>query len=442
METGDPPAGWPGMNRGVVKRVADPRSESAGAYALSVTRGTYNDAATQVTKSAVKNGNWFTLSGWSKSMAAGSFASFYLHGTGYFTPRVGATSVNWGFYRTTGRCESADGGNVYLTVYGAGNEGRFDDMDLRKLTFPSLFRWLPATSVEDLGLKCSWDLVTGPQLGVAARWDSASNPTSGIVAYYSSLGGYKIFVDRCINGTWSNLSAKTITPDSVHSLYLEIKGTIAKIYYNQTLLDTVTIDKSLVGNENNGLFSTAPEAKFSAFSLWKHRTTRMLVLGDSIANEVFGFGYRVPWAYPGLVTAVNRAVVSAVIVPDGTHSDLGQQVAAAASDNADIVLINLGVKDGAPPAAIQSVIEKQIGILKTSNPNAKIYMLRILPKTVDDHLQDAKRAAISAGCATAGVTYWDTSDWIDPVADTGDGLHPNVKGHEKITKRIMALLPL
>jgi hypothetical protein len=308
--------------------------------------------------------------------------------------------------------------------------------------FSNLFRWLPSTMVEDLGLKCSFDLAAGPQYGVAARWNSGVHPTSGIAAYYSYSEGHKLFIDQWIDGARSNLSAKTMMPAAVHSLYLEVNGTTANIYYNQTLLDTVTIHESFVGNENNGLFSTAPEADFTAFSLWSHRSTRMLILGDSIAAADFGFSYRAPWAYPGLVTVSNRAVVSATFVPDGKHSNLKEQVAAAASDNADIVLINLGVNDISSPAAVRSELEKQIGILKSSNPDAKLYMLRILPKTVDDNLQNAKRTAISAGCAAAGVTCWDTSDWIDPAKDTGDGLHPNVRGHEKITKRIMALLPL
>jgi hypothetical protein len=49
------------------------------------------------------------------------------------------------------------------------------------------------------------------------------------------------------------------------------------------------------------------------------------------------------------------------------------------------------------------------------------------------------QAAVGAAAA-AGVncTYWNTDGWIDPSADTSDGLHPTEAGHAKILAEVLA----
>jgi lysophospholipase L1-like esterase len=180
--------------------------------------------------------------------------------------------------------------------------------------------------------------------------------------------------------------------------------------------------------------------------------TRFTIIGDSISAPYDAWHKTIRYQYhEGFTNLINHAVAGATIMPNGaTHNDMETQVAAAASDDADTILIELGTNDteGGDMTALQAEIGANIDALRLSNPRATIYYMNILPMWYDLELQlegaaELRRAAIAAICATKNVTCWDThtDPWI-VFADTSDGLHPTIPGGQnKIGVRALALLP-
>jgi lysophospholipase L1-like esterase len=96
--------------------------------------------------------------------------------------------------------------------------------------------------------------------------------------------------------------------------------------------------------------------------------------------------------------------------------------------------------------ALQAKVESNIATLKSSNPNAVIYYLNVLPSWTDNTGAVAVdksniRATISAACAAQGITCWDpyTVPWIT-AADTVDGTHMVAAGARKIADQVLVLL--
>jgi lysophospholipase L1-like esterase len=170
---------------------------------------------------------------------------------------------------------------------------------------------------------------------------------------------------------------------------------------------------------------------------------RLTVLGDSISAAATGWPYLVINSSSTYKFNVlnNRAVGNTTILNDGTHPYLATQVTAAASDDADAIIIEAGTNqtDADDMEAIQAEVETQIAALKVSNPRAVIYYMNILPRDPGAPKTNL-RAAIAAACAAEDVTCWDTytDPWIDWETDTSDGLHPNAAGHAKIATEVLA----
>jgi lysophospholipase L1-like esterase len=170
---------------------------------------------------------------------------------------------------------------------------------------------------------------------------------------------------------------------------------------------------------------------------------RMSVLGDSISAGTVGewaLGVLKLWR-DGEVNLYNHAVTGHTII-----SNMDAQVTAAASDNADIIIIALGTNDdnAGNMAALQAEVEENIAELKVSNPNAKVYWMNVLPQWTDTGGgtpidKSNIRTAITAACTAQGITCWDTfaAPWIT-AGQTSDGVHPNTAGHAAIAAQILA----
>jgi lysophospholipase L1-like esterase len=124
------------------------------------------------------------------------------------------------------------------------------------------------------------------------------------------------------------------------------------------------------------------------------------------------------------------------------------QTVSSATDNANVIIIALGVNDNnaGDMTALQAEYAENIAELKVSNPNATIYAMNVLPVWMDGGggtVSDKGniRTAIAAACTAQGITCWDTftTPWIT-VADTADGVHPTAAGHAKIATEVLARL--
>jgi hypothetical protein len=157
-------------------------------------------------------------------------------------------------------------------------------------------------------------------------------------------------------------------------------------------------------------------------------------LGDSIALYTSRSSWPLGIATEKNYRVINHAVSAKAIMssPDG----MDDQTAAAATDGASIIIIELGTND-VDDAGITAKYAADVAALKVSNPGATIYGMGILNKTTETY-RTTNNARISTACTNAGITYWDTEGWITAAIDTVDGLHPNNLGAAKIVTQILA----
>ena len=173
---------------------------------------------------------------------------------------------------------------------------------------------------------------------------------------------------------------------------------------------------------------------------------RFSVIGDSIEQYPTVGGWNnffVDQYNNGFVWQTNHAVAGNSIT-----SHIATQVAAAAADSANLIILALGTNDdnAGDMAALQAKVEAGLAALKISNPNSRIFYMNVLPRWTDTGggtVVDKSniRTAIAAACTAQSVTCWDTfsTPWIT-AAQTIEGLHPTAEGHEAITAQVLARL--
>lgn len=173
------------------------------------------------------------------------------------------------------------------------------------------------------------------------------------------------------------------------------------------------------------------------------RIYRLSILGDSISSGTVGewaYGVMKTW-HDGEVNLYNHAVTGNTIV-----SNMDGQTSAAASDNADVIIILLGTNDNnaGDMSILQAEYEENIAELKASNPNARIYSMNVLRQWLNNtngaEINKSNiRSAISAACASQGITCWDTftTPWV-AQNQTADGIHPNATGHAAIVTQVLS----
>lgn len=178
-------------------------------------------------------------------------------------------------------------------------------------------------------------------------------------------------------------------------------------------------------------------------------TRTFTMIGDSISSSATGYQIGVLGSYNGGNARLrNHAVSGGGIVAGSGAQLMDAQVVAAASDNADRIIIALGVNDnnGGNMTTLQAEAEENIIELKANHPNATIYWMNVLPNWTNNTTgpEVAKgniRTAIAAACTAQSITCWDTytDPWI-AQNQTSDGLHPTAAGHAAILARILALV--
>ncbi|GAA3448190.1 cellulose binding domain-containing protein [Dactylosporangium matsuzakiense] len=118
-----------------------------------------------------------------------------------------------------------------------------------------------------------------------------------------------------------------------------------------------------------------------------------------------------------------------------------------AAANPDVILVHLGTNDmwgGYIPLATKlTAFTKLIGQMRAQNPNVKIIVAQIIPMSAaacatcpaDVQAFDQALPSWAAGLTTAQspITLADLWTGFDAVADTGDGVHPNDTGFQKMS---------
>jgi len=260
--------------------------------------------------------------------------------------------------------------------------------------------------------------------GASADWLLAALTVSKSVNQVKGfLNGLQIGATQAASGTWTGnlattqacLGAEATTPSNT------LNGYLAHAFF---------------------LNRPATSAEWTSLS---RPLKRLSILGDSISAQsatawvTSVLASRFPkrgWTY-------NHTAASATIT-----AQLAGQVTASASDNADVIVLHMGTNDdnAGNMATLQTTVETAIDNLRTSNPNATIYCMNVLPRWTDAGGgtpvdKGNIRTAIAAACVAKNVTCWNTftTPWIT-AGQTSDGLHPTAAGHAAIAAQILARL--
>ncbi|MBO3748502.1 cellulose binding domain-containing protein [Streptosporangiaceae bacterium NEAU-GS5] len=119
-----------------------------------------------------------------------------------------------------------------------------------------------------------------------------------------------------------------------------------------------------------------------------------------------------------------------------------------AATHPDIVMMHLGTNDvwsNLSPATILAAFSTLVDQMRASNPSMKILVAQILPMNPSNCAECGQRVvafnnaipAWAAGKSTAAspITVVDQWTGFNTATDTGDGVHPNDAGNQKISNR-------
>jgi hypothetical protein len=231
-----------------------------------------------------------------------------------------------------------------------------------------------------------------------------------------------------INGNLAAVGEVSISSANTPNMILVGAGGAAAESWKGSISDVAQINRFITPTEALNVF----QASHSGY------TQTVGIIGDSIPIATTGWPTYAFGNYAsGRTKILNHAVAS-----QGILDNMDAQVAAAASDNADLLILALGTNDdnAGNMAALQAKVESSIDALRASNPRATLYYLNVLPR-FDGADKANIRTAIAAACAAKSVTCWDpvTTPWI-VQADTSDNLHPTAAGAQKIATQVLARL--
>src|ERR1041384_1975165 len=195
-----------------------------------------------------------------------------------------------------------------------------------------------------------------------------------------------------------------------------------------------------------------------------HAQTRIMPLGDSITGSP-GCWRALLWTDLQNAGFTNIDFVGTLppqgcgIPHDGDNeghggilatnmADQNQLVPWLAATRPDIVIMHLGTNDvwnARTPAVILTAFSKLVDQMRAQNPNMKILVAQIIPMNPSNCIACAQRvvafnAAIPAWAAgkstpQSPITVVDQWTGFNTATDTGDGVHPNDAGNQKISDR-------
>jgi lysophospholipase L1-like esterase len=109
---------------------------------------------------------------------------------------------------------------------------------------------------------------------------------------------------------------------------------------------------------------------------------------------------------------------------------------------ADAVVINLGTNDAwvspsTPSTIFQSKYTSFLANVRAKYPNAHIFVMKTFGNYFATETLNAVNARINAG--DTKIHYIDTTGWLKK-GDYADGAHPNIRGHQKISAKLVPIL--
>ena len=236
--TGDNPDGW-----------TLSAAEDAGQYVTEVSGAFrfFNDTAKSlvVYQAALTVGTWYRMTVDAVAVATGS--AHLRDATNGLTLPVSTTGAKL----ATGRAASAI---VWIYRLSGPADFTIDNFSIKAFTLSELLT-LSNLSCADVyaGVAITKSNIY-VQAGLALNWDSDSSPANGLIVY---LSGGNIVVDKCVAGTWTNVSTTAYTYSAGARLVCTMNAGALWVYYNDALITTATIvDAGILTGTYHGLFST------------------------------------------------------------------------------------------------------------------------------------------------------------------------------------------
>jgi hypothetical protein len=203
--TGDDPDDWTVQG----ESGADPEVSEVGTGQAHGGAGTgacnfYSSATNslpRILQTVLTVGEWYTIEAVVSNATAGSLVISTPSGAMQFTASTVATHTH------TRRAD-----NTTLRIAGANTaptDMTLDSASAKQLTLSELL-YLAEPGDAGAYSRASYTITDDTQAGRAVCWDSQTNPQNGIIAY-ANLVDNKIYLDKCVAGTWSNVASAAIT---------------------------------------------------------------------------------------------------------------------------------------------------------------------------------------------------------------------------------------
>lgn len=264
METGDPPTGWSGYSTITVSR-GDAHTGDYGIKGVSNT-----DDSGIVQNLTTVTGTMYKYSMWLKRESG---TNSILHGiSGVITfpnENIDSTWVNFKASKV-----AVDTVTPYKSIL-LGTSGdttyHMDDVVVKPITLSTTMNTFQTSTPDVIATVSLSAIKVGTQSGVVLNLDSVVNPQNFIVAYHDGL---YVRLDKCVNGTWTNVISDISLTYVDKELRVIKDGTTYRLYHNNALIGTsqTISDASIINNTRHGLFSTDAGNTLDNFTLYARGT--------------------------------------------------------------------------------------------------------------------------------------------------------------------------
>lgn len=319
-------------------------------------------------------------------------------------------------------------------VYSRSNE----DLNTGKIAMGS--RNLPSNLYDYFWIRTTSNKMSGIiNATTAARGLTVTN-TYGLYSIHRNSATNCVLAKNAIFGADTTVNVVGVSNREFYILAMNNGGTAG--FFETKQISFAWAGKSLTQPELTVLVN-ALEVYMDANNKGVLPNKVMTILGDSISN-----GIDTPLDWVNYVPITQYEIKNHAASGNAINYRMDEQTIEAATDDANIIIIALGTNDNnnAGMDTLKAIVEQCISDLRTSNPNATIYYMNILPRWTDETGgtevdKGNLRAMINEACVSQGIICWDTYDdpWIT-AEDTLDGLHPSDVGGLKIWSEISSRL--
>lgn len=156
----------------------------------------------------------------------------------------------------------------------AGDLAHYDAVSVKQITAAEVFATVGNCSPNiDISVEVTRPSTTRAAGGLVLCMDSAVAPLNYILVYLNSNVTNAVTIDKCLNGTFSNVANISITYSAGAALRVVKSGTSVSVYYNGAQIGTTQTvsDVTIINNTRHGMFSTDPTVSLDDFSVDKKK---------------------------------------------------------------------------------------------------------------------------------------------------------------------------